>query len=57
MLDNRSSVEQKITIGKAVYNVAPYNYVIAAINEKILPVNVFIDCNEQTNTVEILLQK
>ncbi len=57
MLDNRSDTAQKITIGKVVYNVAAYNYVIATVNEKVLPVNVFIDCNQQTNAVEILLQK
>lgn len=56
MLDNRSNVEQKITIGKAVYNVAGYNYVIATINAKTLPVNLFVNCNQQTNVAEIILE-
>jgi hypothetical protein len=49
MLDNRTSTTQKVTIGKAVYNVAGYNYVIVTINEKTLPVNLFVNCNQQTN--------
>ena len=57
MLDNRSDAWQTITIGSHSYGVAPYNYVIATINEKILPVNLYISCNQQKNVGQIILQK
>lgn len=56
MLDNRSGLEQKITIGGKVYGVAAYNYVIVTINEKTLPQNLFITCNQRPNVAEIILQ-
>ena len=56
MLDNRSDMEQKITIGGNSYGVAAYNYVIVTINKKTLPVNLFINCNNQANVAEIILQ-
>jgi hypothetical protein len=57
MLDNRSDQAQTITIGSHSYMVAPYNYVIATINETTLPVTLFISCNQQKNVAEIILQR
>ncbi len=57
MLDNRSDQAQTITIGTHNYMVAPYNYVIATINEPALPVTLFVSCNQQKNVAQIILQK
>ncbi len=57
MLDNRSNEAQTITIGSHSYTVAPYNYVIATINETTLPVTLYISCNQQKNVAEIILQR
>lgn len=57
MLDNRSDAWQAITIGSHLYNIAPYNYVIATINETALPINLYISCNQQKNVGQIILQK
>jgi hypothetical protein len=57
MLDNRSDQAQTITIGSHSYMVAPYNYVIATINETTLPVTLFISCNQQKNVAQIILQR
>lgn len=57
MLDNRSDQPQTITIGSHSYMVAPYNYVIATINETTLPINLYISCNQQKNVAQIILQK
>jgi len=56
MLDNRSNIEKKIIVGGKSYEVAAYNYVLVILNEKTLPVNLFITCNQQTNVAEIVLQ-
>jgi hypothetical protein len=56
MLDNRSNVEQKITLSGKVYGVAAYNYVLVTLNQKALPQNIFINCNQGVNVVEIILE-
>jgi hypothetical protein len=57
MLDNRSDSTQIISVAGGSYIVSSYNYVIVTINQKTLPVNLFINCNSSVNVAEIFLQK
>jgi hypothetical protein len=57
MLDNRSDSTQIISVAGGSYIVSSYNYVIITINQKTLPVNLFINCNSSVNVAEIFLQK
>ena len=56
MLDNRSNETQAIKIGQSVYNVAPYNYVLATLTQKVLPASLLVTCNKQVNTAEFILE-
>lgn len=53
MLDNRSDSAQKIVLAGQTYTVAAYNYVLATLNEKTLPITLHVSCNGNMNSVEI----
>ena len=56
MFDNRSNTPQKITVAGKAYVVAPFNYVLTKLSEKILPATLGIACNGQYNTAVIILE-
>lgn len=57
MLDNRSNVPQKITIGKVSYNLGAYNFRIVTVSTNVLPQTLYVNCNAQINVARILMQK
>ena len=57
MLDNRSDSTQIISVAGSTYILNAYDYMIVMVNEKILPVNLFINCNGQKNVAQLILQK
>jgi hypothetical protein len=57
MLDNRSDQTQVITIAGHSYSVTAYNYVLVTLNEKNLPETLHVNCNNQMNSLQILLQR
>lgn len=56
MLDNRSDQTQKITIAGHSYSVSAFNYVLVTLNEKNLPQTLHVDCNNQMNSLQIVLE-
>ena len=56
MLDNRSDKPQNITIGGKSYLITAYNYLVITLDGKTLPtLDLFVNCNNQMNTAEIIL--
>lgn len=53
MLDNRSDGVQKITIAGKTYTVPAYDYVLVTLKQKVLPITLHVNCNNQMNAVEI----
>jgi hypothetical protein len=56
MLDNRSGSQQKIVVAGQAYIVAPYDYVLILLNEKTLPATLHVNCNNQKNAAEIIVE-
>lgn len=56
MLDNRSKVQQVITLGENKYTLAPYDFEIMTIKAPAIPTTYFVDCNEKQNVTTIIVE-
>jgi len=57
MLDNRSTITQKITIAGKTYTIGSYKYTVITINQKTLPATLYANCNSSNNVATILMEK
>lgn len=56
MLDNRSNVQQVITLGDNKYTLAPFDFEIMTLTAPQIPTTYLLDCNERQNVTTLILE-
>lgn len=56
MLDNRSAVEKKFTLGSS-FNIGAYDFKIVKVTNNVLPYTYLVDCGDKQNVATILVQR